>query len=118
MPLSPARKKEYFEKMKALLSEYSKAFIVEVDNVGSKQLQSTRRELRGKAEVLMGKNTMMRKCIKEYGEDNPDSPAVKLGEICRGNIGFVFTNGDLGEVRSILESNTRPAPARVGVSRF
>ena len=117
MPLSPERKKEYFEKMKSLLSEYSKAFIVEVDNVGSKQLQVTRRELRGKAEVLMGKNTMMRKCIKEFGDENPDSPAAKLGDICRGNVGFVFTNGDLGEIRSILESNTRPAPARVGVSR-
>merc|ERR1739848_64930 len=31
-----------------------------------------------------------------------------------GNVGFVFTNGDLGEVRSELESNVRPAPARVG----
>lgn len=100
--------------MKHLLSEYSKAFIVEVDNVGSKQLQITRRELRGKAEVLMGKNTMMRKCIREFGTENPDSPAVKLEQICRGNVGFVFTNWDLGEVRSILESNTRPAPARVG----
>lgn len=34
--------------------------------------------------------------------------------MCRGNVGFVFTNGDLGEVRSVLESNVRPAPARVG----
>merc|ERR1712038_2128989 len=31
-----------------------------------------------------------------------------------GNIGFVFTNGDLGDIREILESNTRPAPAKVG----
>merc|ERR1712157_681470 len=35
-------------------------------------------------------------------------------ETCRGNVGFVFTNGDLGEIREVLESNTRPAPARVG----
>jgi len=114
MPLSPERKAEYFERMKGLLAEYSKAFVVEVDNVGSMQLQMTRRGLRGKAEVLMGKNTMMRKVIKEFVEKNPGSPAEKLIETCRGNIGFVFTNGDLGEVREVLESNTRPAPARVG----
>merc|ERR1712038_1765634 len=31
-----------------------------------------------------------------------------------GNIGFVFTNGDLQGVREILEKNVRPAPAKVG----
>jgi len=114
MPLSAERKKEYFERMKMLLADYSKAFIVGVDNVGSKQLQMTRKGLRGKAELLMGKNTMMRKCIKEFIEENPGSPVEKLIEVCVGNIGFVFTNADLGEVREVLESNVRPAPAKVG----
>jgi len=114
MPLSAERKKEYFEKLKDHLATYNKAFIVSVDNVGSKQLQMTRKALRGKAEVLMGKNTMMRKCIREYAEENPGSPAAKLEETCRGNVGFVFTNGDLADIREVLESNTRPAPARVG----
>jgi len=114
MPLSAERKTEYFERMKTLLSTYTKLFVVEVDNVGSQQLQNTRRGLRGIAEILMGKNTMMRKIIKEYTEENPDTKVIKLLGCCKGNVGFVFTNGDLGEVRSILESNVRPAPARVG----
>ena len=114
MPLSAERKTEYFEKMKELLSTYTKCFIVNVDNVGSTQLQMTRKTLRGKGEVLMGKNTMMRKVIKEFVEENPGSPVEKLEEQCRGNVGFVFTNGDRGEIREVLESNTRPAPARVG----
>lgn len=100
--------------MRDLLSTYSKAFIVEVDNVGSGQLQNTRKELRDRAEILMGKNTMMRKCIREYVEENPGSPVGQLEELCRGNVGFVFTNNDLGEIRKIIESNVRPAPARVG----
>jgi len=114
MPLSAERKTEYFEKLKSLATNYAKCFIVEVDNVGSKQLQDVRLQLRGKAEVLMGKNTMMRKCLKDFVEENPGSPVEKLIGECRGNVGFVFTNGDLGEVREILESNTRPAPAKVG----
>jgi large subunit ribosomal protein LP0 len=114
MPLSAERKAEYFDTFKNLLSTYSKLFIVEIDNVGSKQLQDTRSTLRGKAEVLMGKNTMMRKVLKEYVEENPESPVEKLIECCRGNIGFVFTNGDLGDIREVLEGNTRPAPAKVG----
>jgi len=116
MPLSAERKAEYFDTLKNLLSTYSKLFIVEIDNVGSKQLQDTRKTLRGKAEVLMGKNTMMRKCLKEYVEENPESPVEKLIDCCRGNVGFVFTNADLGEIREVLESNTRPAPAKVGAT--
>ena len=116
MPLSAERKAEYFDTFKNMLSTYSKLFIVEIDNVGSKQLQDSRKTLRGKAEVLMGKNTMMRKVLKEYCEENPGSPCEQLIACCRGNIGFVFTNGDLGEVREVLEANTRPAPAKVGAS--
>ena len=114
MPLSIERKAEYFTRLKELLSQYSKCFIVEVDNVGSKQLQVTRQALRGKAELLMGKNTMMRKCMREYVDANPETNMDQLIDTCRGNVGFVFTNGDLGAVREIIESNTRPAPARVG----
>lgn len=114
MPLSPERKAEYFDTFKTLLSKYSKLFVVEIDNVGSKQLQDTRKVLRGRAEVLMGKNTMMRKCLKVYVEENPGSPVEQLIECCRGNVGFVFTNSDLGEIREVLEGNTRPAPAKVG----
>lgn len=114
MPLSKERKAEYFDRFKDLLTTYQKAFIVEIDNVGSYQIQTTRLKLRGKAEILMGKNTMMRKCIREFVEENPDTPTGQLEALCRGNIGFVFTNGDLAEVREILESNVRPAPARVG----
>jgi large subunit ribosomal protein LP0 len=114
MPLSSARKTEYFTKMKELMTDYSKAFVVEIDNVGSQQIQDTRRALRGRAEILMGKNTMMRKCIREYAEENPGTPVAQLENCCKGNVGFVFTNGDLGEVRGELEANVRPAPARVG----
>jgi len=114
MPLTNERKKEYFERMKNLLLTYSKAFVVEVDNVGSGQLQNTRKGLRGRAEILMGKNTMMRKCIREFVEENPGSPIGQLETLCRGNVGFVFTNSDLADVRNVIESNVRPAPARVG----
>jgi large subunit ribosomal protein LP0 len=114
MPLSTERKAEYFVRMKELMTAYPKLFVVEINNVGSKQIQETRIALRGTAEILMGKNTMMRKCIREYAEENPDTPMAQLEECCRGNVGFVFTNGDLGEVRKVLESNIRPAPAKVG----
>ena len=41
------------------------------DNVGSKQMQQIRMALRGRGEVLMGKNTMMRKAIRGQLPKNP-----------------------------------------------
>ena len=58
MPLSKARKVEYMERLTALFNEYDRLFIVTVDNVGSKQMANIRAALRGKAEIIMGKNTM------------------------------------------------------------
>lgn len=114
MPLSAEKKANYFEKMKELLDTNSKCFLVQCDNVGSSQIQNTRKSLRGLATILMGKNTMMRKIIRDYAAENPGTPTEKLIDCCKGNVGFVFTNGDLGEVRKELEGNVRPAPAKVG----
>ncbi|CAB1353969.1 unnamed protein product [Coregonus sp. 'balchen'] len=64
-------KSNYFMKIIQLLDDYPKCFIVGADNVGSKQMQAIRLSLRGKAVVLMGKNTMMRKAIRGLLENNP-----------------------------------------------
>lgn len=64
-------KANYFSKLVQYMEEYPKCFIVGADNVGSKQMQQIRIDLRGKAVVLMGKNTMMRKAIKGHLETNP-----------------------------------------------
>merc|ERR1739838_233067 len=87
-------------------------FIVGADNVGSKQMQEIRIALRGKAVVLMGKNTMMRKAIRGHLESNPDLerllPHIKM------NVGFVFTNEELISVRDMLLANKVKAPAKAG----
>ncbi|CAL9769264.1 unnamed protein product, partial [Musa acuminata subsp. burmannicoides] len=67
--LSKAEKKVvYDKKLCALLDEYSKVLIAGADNVGSNQLQNIRKGLRGDSIVLMGKNTLIRRCIKIHAE--------------------------------------------------
>eukprot|EP00602_Paraphysomonas_sp_CaronLab_P004615 CAMPEP_0185017144 /NCGR_PEP_ID=MMETSP1103-20130426/103_1 /TAXON_ID=36769 /ORGANISM="Paraphysomonas bandaiensis, Strain Caron Lab Isolate" /LENGTH=323 /DNA_ID=CAMNT_0027546417 /DNA_START=67 /DNA_END=1038 /DNA_ORIENTATION=+ len=114
MPLSKEKKEIYFDKLKRLLTTYTKCFVVEVDNVGSQQLHQTRIMMRGTAEVLMGKNTLIRRIISEFIEENPGHPIEALVESISGNVGFVFTNANLQEIRDIILSNRVPAPARVG----
>ncbi|CAG5983139.1 unnamed protein product [Menidia menidia] len=105
-------KSNYFMKIIQLLDDFPKCFIVGADNVGSKQMQTIRMSLRGKAVVLMGKNTMMRKAIRGHLENNP--ALEKLLPHIKGNVGFVFTKEDLTEVRDMLLANKVPAAARAG----
>jgi len=105
-------KANYFTRLVQLMDEYPKCFIVGADNVGSKQMQQIRIGLRGTAVVLMGKNTMMRKAIRGHLDNNP--ALEKILPYIRGNVGFVFTNGDLVEVRDKLLENKVRAPAKPG----
>jgi large subunit ribosomal protein LP0 len=107
-----AWKAAYFEKAKRLLTEYERIFVCDADNVTSKQFQEIRRGMRGHGDILMGKNTMMKKAIKELTANNP--ALEKLIPLIRANVGFVLTNGDLKEVRDLIQSYKVPAAARTG----
>merc|ERR1711983_251134 len=105
-------KANYFTKIIQLLDEYPKCFLVEADNVGSKQMQQIRISLRGHAVVLMGKNTMMRKAIRGHLTNNPKLESL-MNHI-KGNVGFVFTKEDLVSIRDMLLANKVKAPAKAG----
>ncbi|GIJ84406.1 ribosomal protein P0 [Aspergillus pseudoviridinutans] len=107
-----ASKAAYFDKLKSLLDEYNTVFIVGVDNVSSQQMHEIRVALRGQAVVLMGKNTMVRRAIKGFITDNPEYE--RLLPHVKGNVGFIFTNGDLKDVKTKILANRVAAPARAG----
>jgi len=107
-----AQKAEYFEKLRALLTEYKSLFIVGVDNVGSNQMHQIRQALRGEAVILLGKNTMIRRAIRGFLNEFPDHE--RLLPYVKGNVGFVFTNKDLKEIREKITQNRVLAPARAG----
>jgi len=68
--------------------------------------------MRGKAVLLMGKNTMIRKAMRDHLEKTPSLEA--LLPYVKGNIGLVFTNGDLADVRTKLTELKVQASAKAG----
>jgi len=112
MGATRADKEIYFQKLKDLLAKYPSIFLVNVDNVGSNQMHQIRVALRGKGVVLMGKNTMVRRALRTILAENPQFE--RLLPYVKGNIGFVFTDKDLKEVREIIVANKVAAPARAG----
>jgi large subunit ribosomal protein LP0 len=107
-----ARKERYAGKLRKFLHEYKNALICTVDFVGSNQMQQVRSALRGKGEILMGKNTVIRKIVREEAVNNPK--LQELLPLIQGNIGFCWTNGSLTDARKIITQNKVPAAAKVG----
>jgi len=106
------RKEKYKVKFEKLLGEFKNVLVVGVDNVGSLQMQKVRIALRGKAILIMGKNTLMRMIIRETAAANPKLEA--LLPYVRGNMGLVFTNDDLQKVRQVITEYKVPAGAKSG----
>lgn len=106
------RKEKYKVKFEKLVDEYKNVLVVGVDNVGSLQMQKVRIALRGKGQLMMGKNTLMRMIIREKLAANPKLEA--LLPFVRGNMGLIFTNDDLSKVRKIVTEYKVPAGAKAG----
>lgn len=108
-------KEKYYKRCCELLEKYDKAFLVGADNVTSKQFMNIRAGLRPGSAILMGKNTMMKKCIRLWMEETGNEKWTLLLELLVGNVGVVFTEDDLCNVRDKMNEFKVGAPARTGV---
>lgn len=113
------RKAAYKLKLERFLKDFKTVMLVNIDNVGSLQLQQTRALLRDKpgrsdSEILCGKNTLIRMILRDLIEKG-QTELESLLENIAGNIAFVFTNEDVKEVRELVQENRVPASARVGI---
>lgn len=105
-------KANYFMKLEQMFTEYNRCFIVNQDNVGSKQMNNIRLQMRPLGNILMGKKTRMRKAIRGMLDKNPS--LEKILPHIQNNVGFVFAKNDLNEVRELILQNKVKAPARPG----
>lgn len=107
------RKNKYIAKLEEAFDNYKSLLVIGIDFVGSSQMQQIRIALRGRATVLMGKNTIMRKIVRERAAK--DSRLEVLLPLIKGNIGFVFCNEDLAGIRKEVIAEKIPAAAKTGV---
>ncbi|CAM8889155.1 unnamed protein product [Rhodiola kirilowii] len=114
-PSKADKKIAYDKKLCQLLDDYSQILIVAADNVGSNQLQMIRKGLRGDSLVLMGKNTMMKRSVRLHSEKTGNKDFLNLLPLLQGNVGLIFTKGDLKEVSEEVAKYKVGAPARVGL---
>jgi len=127
------KKRQILNRLFKLLNQFSQVLIIEFENVGSNQVQDARYKLRkeGVGEMLIAKNTVFKKGFALRQQPlNPEDPDYefrkplwnkqitgldRLANLCKEKVGLIFTDKPIHEVRPIIESNRRPAAARVGM---
>merc|ERR1712195_380996 len=115
------RKDKVWENTQTCCAKYSKCMFVNVDNVTSKQICIMRKQFREiDAVMCMGKNTLMRKAIKEMQdadiEENKSRPHLNIiRNALVLNTGCIFTNGDLSVISKILDTQVRSAPGQAAL---
>jgi large subunit ribosomal protein LP0 len=114
-------KQAYEANVNRLLDTYEKIVFCNMDNVTSQQMHNVRRDLRGKAEILMGKKTMQRKIILRRAEAASATALDKAmktkfvdDNLLSGNVALAFTSAPISELNEVFLRYRNQAPARVG----
>jgi len=125
------KKENYWERLQEVAYKYKNCLFVNADNVSSLQISKLRFRLRAiDAYMIMGKNTLMKSALTHANtkpeKDDEDyearkdnwafSPTIdKIITQLKGNINLIFTNGDLGDVKAVLDLEVRESPAKAGM---
>jgi len=115
---------KYGAKLNEYLDKYNKILTLEVSNVGSKKISQTRSDLRKRdIHILMGKNTLIRKILRDritsLETSNPQAAnAVEsMLKMVSGNIGFLFVPKDVSitELRNKIINDKVQTQVKPGV---
>lgn len=66
--------------------------------------------------ILMGKNTLMKRCIRLYCENNKDDSWNAIVPDLVGNVGVLFVKDNFKAAQDLISEFKRPAGARVGAN--
>jgi len=105
-------KREIFDDLTELLKEHSVIAVADLQKVRSSQIQEIRKKLRGKADLIVAKNTILRKAAEKAAtsKENVDRFAQSL----TGSKVLIFTQMNPYELIIFLNKNKVRVPAKGG----
>nr|UXY88096.1 60S acidic ribosomal protein P0 [Cryptomonas curvata] len=105
-------KSQYYEKLNYLFSKYNRILLVDITNVGSSQIQKCRKALSSNSVMVIGKNTLIRKVLRQHIKNKEN---IELfSSFISGNVGLIFSETEPFLIREILKANKVPASAKPG----
>jgi large subunit ribosomal protein L10 len=106
----PKWKLDEVEKLTVKINESQMIGLVNVEGVGSKQLQGIRDNLRNSAVIRMSRNTLMIRALEQAGKKG----IKELIDYVKGPVSFIFSNQDPFLLSKFLRENKAAAPAKGG----
>jgi large subunit ribosomal protein L10 len=107
-----AWKKEMLQRLAELIEKHPVVAIADLQKVRSSQIQEIRKKLRGQAEVLVAKNTILKKAAGALGEKKPH-----INDFAEGLVGsslLLFTGMSPYALILFLNRNKVRVPAKAG----
>ncbi|EJW02557.1 hypothetical protein EDEG_03035 [Edhazardia aedis USNM 41457] len=108
------RKESTYQAALKLFQTYDKFILVGMDNVTAFQLQEMKKEWRKDTEILLGKNTVIKKALLEIYEKTKKKVFKDLHDMLTSNLAFVFTKNDPKVLKEIMTKNSRDTFAAIG----
>jgi len=105
-------KREVHAALSELLKKHSVVAVSNLSKVRSSQIQEIRKKLRGKAEFLVAKNTILRKAAEELANEKPN--VDKFAQSLTGSSALIFTQMNPFELILFLNKNKVRVPAKGG----
>jgi large subunit ribosomal protein L10 len=107
-----AWKKEIFSDLVKLLEKYSVVAVADLQKVRSSQIQAIRKKLRGKADLIVAKNTILRKASDSISSKKEN--VAKFADSLTGSKVLIFTQMNPFELIIFLNKNKVRVPAKGG----
>ncbi len=108
----PQWKIEEVDKLVDLFSKYKTIAIIDVGKINDKQIQSTRKLLRGSSVIKMSKKNLLLRAIDKFAKKSEKKNLDSLKENLTGQSSLLFTNMDIFDLKRLLEENHWMVPAK------
>lgn len=105
-------KREIYDDITGLLKKYSVVAVADLQKVRSSQIQEIRKKLRGKAELIVAKNTILRKASEKMASEKKGIDQFALA--LTGSKVLIFTQMNPFELIIFLNKNKVRVPAKGG----
>ncbi len=106
------KKREALEQLKQTIKKFEVVAAADLAGVRSSQIQEIRKTLRGKAEMLVTKNTIFKKASQEL--ESEKTSISKFADSLSGPFTLLFTNTNPFELILFLNKNKVRVPAKGG----
>ncbi|MEM2250957.1 MAG: 50S ribosomal protein L10 [Candidatus Hadarchaeales archaeon] len=108
----PQWKKDLVEDLARLMISHRVIGIADISNLPSELFQQIRQIFRGKAKLIVAKNTLVKLALDRASEVKPE--IRKLRDHVRGQTCLILSDQNPFEINAILRRNIRKAPAKPG----